>query len=243
MIRPPCAAWPRSSHARRHRLRCLRRLPQRSVAFSRSKAPGCSRYDRDRTATVVGGWSSSGEPPRIGLMIALGGHNAVTRVFETGRPGTRIAYAAYDSDPATAQGREAGGRAAIGAPISVASRLWGAVVLVARSEETWTPIPRSVWSPSPNWSQRQLRTRRRAGASPSRGRASGPAARGDASCRRSTAGGAIRGRRRGGWAAASGGQCIRGQFRRRRCCDRRRAMGCNRVRSRRATPGVSADRR
>ena len=109
-------------------------MPQRSVEFLSVEGAGVLRYDRDRTATVVGGWSSSGEPPRIGLMIALGGHNAVTRVFDTGRP-ARIEYAADDSDPATAQGREAGGRAAIGAPISVASRMWGAVVLVARSEE------------------------------------------------------------------------------------------------------------
>jgi GAF domain-containing protein len=98
---------------------------------------GVLRYDGDRSATVVGGWSGTGDDPRIGLTIPLGGHNAVTRVFETGRP-ARIEYAADDSNAATAQGREAGGRAAIGAPIGVAGRLWGAVVLVIGGEDTLT---------------------------------------------------------------------------------------------------------
>ena len=98
---------------------------------------GVLRYDGDGSATVVGGWSGTGDPPRLGLTVPLGGHNAVTRVFETGRP-ARIEYAADDSNPATAQGREAGGRAAIGAPIGVAGRLWGAVVLVTQGEDTLT---------------------------------------------------------------------------------------------------------
>ena len=98
---------------------------------------GVLRYDGDRSATVVGGWSGTGDAPRIGLTIPLGGHNAVTRVFETGRP-TRIEYAADDSNAATARGREAGGRVAIGAPIGVAGRLWGAVVLVSRDEDPLT---------------------------------------------------------------------------------------------------------
>ena len=58
----------------------------------------------------------------------------VTRVFETGRPG-RIEYAPDDSNPATTLARETGGRASIGAPISVAGRLWGAMVLVTRRED------------------------------------------------------------------------------------------------------------
>ncbi len=99
---------------------------------------GVLRYDGDRSATVVGGWSGTGDDPRIGLTIPLGGHNAVTRVFETGRP-ARIEYAPDDSNAATAHGREAGGQAAIGAPIGVAGGLWGAVVLVAGREDTLTP--------------------------------------------------------------------------------------------------------
>ena len=98
---------------------------------------GVLRYDGDRCATVVGGWSGTADPARIGLTIPLGGHNAVTRVFETGRP-ARIEYAADDSNAATAHGREAGGQAAIGAPIGVAGRLWGAVVLVTGGEDTLT---------------------------------------------------------------------------------------------------------
>jgi GAF domain-containing protein len=98
---------------------------------------GVLRYDGDRSATVVGGWSGTGDDPRIGLTIPLGGQNAVTRVFETGRP-ARIEYAPDDSNAATAHGREAGGQAALGAPIGVAGRLWGAVVLVARGEDTLT---------------------------------------------------------------------------------------------------------
>jgi len=95
---------------------------------------GLCRYDGDKMLTVVGGWSSTGEALQIGESVSLGGHNAVTRVFETGCP-TRIEYLSEDSNPATTKARDTGGRAAVGAPINVAGRLWGAAVVVTRGRE------------------------------------------------------------------------------------------------------------
>jgi GAF domain-containing protein len=95
---------------------------------------GVCRYEADRAVTVVGGWSGTGEHLPIGTPIPLGGQNTVTRVFETGRP-ARVAYLPDDSNPATTLARETGGRASIGAPISVAGRLWGTMVLVTRAED------------------------------------------------------------------------------------------------------------
>ena len=95
---------------------------------------GLCRYDRDHILTVVGGWSSSGEALQVGESVPLGGHNAVTRVFETGCP-ARVEYGSEDSNPATTQARDTGGRAAAGAPINVAGRLWGAAIVVTRGEE------------------------------------------------------------------------------------------------------------
>ena len=95
---------------------------------------GLCRYDGDQLLTVVGGWSSTGEALQIGESVPLGGHNAVTRVFETGCP-ARIEYRSEDSNPATTQARDTGGRAAAGAPINVAGRLWGAAIVVTRGNE------------------------------------------------------------------------------------------------------------
>ncbi len=95
---------------------------------------GVCRYNEDHTLTVMGGWSPTGESLQVGEPVPLGGNNAVTRVFETGRP-TRIAYGAEDPNPATTAARDTGGRAAAGAPISVAGRLWGAAIVVTRGEQ------------------------------------------------------------------------------------------------------------
>ncbi len=94
---------------------------------------GVCRYDGD-CVTVVGGWSATDEALPLDSPFPLGGHNAVTRVFETGRP-ARIQYSAEDSYPSTIEVRETGGRAAAGAPIKVAGQLWGAAIVVTKREE------------------------------------------------------------------------------------------------------------
>src|SRR4051794_3356996 len=86
------------------------------------------RYDPDQAATAIGAWSRTDRPIPIpaGSREHLGGRNVISLVHETGRP-IRI------DDDANARERPAevtsgrGTRSAIGAPITIDGRLWGAI--------------------------------------------------------------------------------------------------------------------
>jgi signal transduction histidine kinase len=93
------------------------------------------RCDPDGTVTTVGSWSGTGDALQVVARLPLGGHNAVTHVFETDRPARIDRYPADDSSPATTIARRSGGRSAVGAPISVEGRLWGAAVVTMAREE------------------------------------------------------------------------------------------------------------
>jgi signal transduction histidine kinase len=84
------------------------------------------RYD-DGVVTMVGDWRRAGDPIYSGRTIALGGRNVGTVVFETGRPARLDDYAEAFGDVATAA-REGDVRSSVGAPITVAGRLWGVMV-------------------------------------------------------------------------------------------------------------------
>jgi len=99
-------------------------------------ACGLMRYDEDGNATIVGGTATT-PAFAIGTTIPLGGQNTTTRVYETGRTARMDSFAADDSSPLTAMGRSVG-RSAVGAPITVAGRLWGAAVVVTQRSE---PLP------------------------------------------------------------------------------------------------------
>jgi hypothetical protein len=75
--------------------------------------------------------------PPVGSQLPLGGHNATTLVYETGRPARIDSYANEDANPFTVIGRTVG-QSAVGAPVSVAGRLWGVLILVTDSAE---PLP------------------------------------------------------------------------------------------------------
>ena len=77
-----------------------------------------SRYDPDGAVEVVAAWSSSGAAIPVGTRMSLGGRNVHTLVFEQGRAARLDDYADV-SGAAAEVAREYGGRAAIGAPISV----------------------------------------------------------------------------------------------------------------------------
>jgi signal transduction histidine kinase len=87
------------------------------------------RYDDDRVATAIGSWSSSPGGVPVGTRSAIGGHNVLTIVAETGKPARVDGY-----DDATGEAgeiaRRHGWRSSIAAPIVVESRVWG-VMLVA----------------------------------------------------------------------------------------------------------------
>jgi signal transduction histidine kinase len=89
------------------------------------------RYEADDVLAVVASWGNAGPAaPRT----MLGGSNLGTIVFETGRP-ARIDSYAVASGPLGLAAREAGVRAAVGAPITVAGRLWGVMVAGSRGEQ------------------------------------------------------------------------------------------------------------
>ncbi|HEX6452663.1 MAG TPA: GAF domain-containing protein [Trebonia sp.] len=89
-----------------------------------------NRYDSDGAASVVAAWSGTGAavPVPVGTRVSPGGRNISTLVFRTDRA-ARIDDYAGASGPAAGLARELGVRASVGAPVSVAGRLWGAIIV------------------------------------------------------------------------------------------------------------------
>jgi signal transduction histidine kinase len=86
-----------------------------------------SRFESDGVLAYVAAWSGSGKPlPPVGTRVSIGGNNVNSLVFETGRP-ARIDRYADASGPLTVAIRDEGVRSAVGAPIIVEGRVWGAI--------------------------------------------------------------------------------------------------------------------
>ena len=87
------------------------------------------RYEDDGTATVVGAWAQEGAPlmPVASIPLPLDGGTVAPRVQRSGRTVRVDDYAGLD-DMLARRLREVGIRSAVGAPIVVAGRLWGAVI-------------------------------------------------------------------------------------------------------------------
>jgi signal transduction histidine kinase len=96
-----------------------------------------SRYDAGGTITVVGMWTSTdgAAPVAVGERLSLGGQNATTLVFDTGRP-AKIDYSNDTSGPIADAARTWGFGSAVGVPIDVEGRLWGVVTVGATRERT-----------------------------------------------------------------------------------------------------------
>ncbi|GAA5117897.1 hypothetical protein GCM10023320_21040 [Pseudonocardia adelaidensis] len=96
------------------------------------------RYHPEGGVTVLGAWAREGEVPTpVGSRIEIGDRNVTTLVFETGRPAHVDLYGA-DAGRLSESALVAGVRSAVGAPISVQGRLWGAIVVGSRRRE---PLP------------------------------------------------------------------------------------------------------
>jgi len=95
------------------------------------------RYDPDGAVTHVARGSSAADGRRVGLRAPLGGRNAVTMVFETGRS-ARLDDMSQVSGPPTEIVRRLGVRSAIGVPICVEGRLWGVMLISSTSDK---PFP------------------------------------------------------------------------------------------------------
>jgi GAF domain-containing protein len=87
-----------------------------------------TRYNRDGTGTVVGSWSNTGVPSpfRAGTLVPVSGRNVVSEVYETGQAVRMDDYTEAHGGVAD-DVRGWGVRSAIGAPITIEGRLWGAI--------------------------------------------------------------------------------------------------------------------
>jgi signal transduction histidine kinase len=85
------------------------------------------RYESDGTATVVAGWSRTGEPASLGPRLPIGGRNISTLVWQTSRP-ARLENYAEASGALADEARSEGFRSSVGTPIIVDDRLWGVMM-------------------------------------------------------------------------------------------------------------------
>ncbi len=98
-----------------------------------------TRFETDGTQTVLAGWSLHGAPifpTRAG--VPLEGDAAVPRVARTGEPQRVDDYSVVDGELAEMI-RAAGIASAVAAPITVAGRLWGAVVATTSRPNSFPP--------------------------------------------------------------------------------------------------------
>jgi signal transduction histidine kinase len=95
------------------------------------------RYEDDRSAVVVAGAGDIEAVFPIGSRQPLGGENASSRVFRTGRP-ARIDDYRSASGPIAEAVRPIGIRCVVATPIRVEGRLWGAMVTATTRDE---PLP------------------------------------------------------------------------------------------------------
>ncbi|HEX4399626.1 MAG TPA: GAF domain-containing protein, partial [Trebonia sp.] len=97
------------------------------------------RYDPDDVATIVAVSGRVGDAGAVsvGDRYKIGGRNATTLVFETGRPARIDGY----SGAWGAVGRAAGYRSSVGVPISVEGRLWGVIGVASTRDE---PLPADI---------------------------------------------------------------------------------------------------
>ena len=94
-------------------------------------------FEPDETATIVGTWDVDGRAVPVGTRVPLDGDSVAARVFRTQRPAHIDDY----SDNAGFSGgfaRTRGIRAAVGTPILVAGRVWGAMAVASARAE---PLP------------------------------------------------------------------------------------------------------
>jgi signal transduction histidine kinase len=89
------------------------------------------RFEEDRTATVLGTWSANDEPSfPVGSRVPIEGGTVTAKLYRSGRPERVDDYSGVGGELA-ATIREFGVRSVVGAPVNVAGKLWGAVMVVS----------------------------------------------------------------------------------------------------------------
>src|SRR5829696_2890775 len=87
------------------------------------------RFEADGTALVLGGWSTGSlRSVPVGTRASLDGPTVAARILRSGLPERVESYAGMEGATAELL-RELGFRSAVGAPIKLAGRLWGAVIV------------------------------------------------------------------------------------------------------------------
>jgi hypothetical protein len=119
------------------------------------------RYDDDRAATVVASWRKLAGAVLVGMRITLEGESRERADLST-RAGRAHGELRERQGRLAATMRGLGVRSAIGAPIVVDGRLWGAMSTASLRPEPIPWIPRPACGSSPNSSRPRSRTPRRA---------------------------------------------------------------------------------
>jgi GAF domain-containing protein len=95
------------------------------------------RYEHDGNATVVATWGPGGRDLSVGARFSLDGDSVVALVLRTGRPARFDDYTHAAGETGDIA-RKLGLRSAVGSPIKVGGRLWGAMTAVTAQDE---PLP------------------------------------------------------------------------------------------------------
>ena len=87
-----------------------------------------SRFEGDGTQTVVGAWAADGAPwfP-AGMGVPIDGETVTGRLYRSGRPQRVDDYSGVRGELVKFL-RAAGIKSAVGAPVTVAGRIWGGIV-------------------------------------------------------------------------------------------------------------------
>jgi PAS domain S-box-containing protein len=96
------------------------------------------RYDDDRVAMAMAGWGWLLPAIPDGTRVPLGGRNVTSLVFETGSA-ARVDDYAESSGPIASRVTAGGVRSAVGTPIFVEGRLWGAMIAASTHEHSLPP--------------------------------------------------------------------------------------------------------
>jgi signal transduction histidine kinase len=94
-------------------------------------------FPGDGTARTIASWSGDGPMLPIGTRFPLGGDSLAARIFETGAPARMHSYDEAWEREATDLARSLRVRSAVGAPILVEGKLWGALMAATRGVEPW----------------------------------------------------------------------------------------------------------
>jgi PAS domain S-box-containing protein len=94
------------------------------------------RFNGDGTALTMAAWADGADTLPVGTIVPLDGETIAPRIWRTGRPARYDSLDGFTGELADAL-RDRGIRAAVGAPVSLAGTLWGAVIV----SSSGTPFP------------------------------------------------------------------------------------------------------